>query len=388
MTDGRRIVPVLAGDEHADAIAEFYRATWDPAATTASVRAATRAAADRNVAEPGTPPPTALVLEGNRAIGYCGSIAQRLWNGAEEFPAYWVKGLMVLPEFRNGPIGYLAVKEVTRHLPCATILTVAPAARRLFTALGYTDLGAVSNWVRPLRPGIIVDHIDLQALGMDRMPDWVSTGVAAARRSGVASIAARGAGVAIDALAGLARLPGAHLQTSRPTLVPRDELNQLWRTVRGAIAASPVRDDAYLASRFADAEASAEAELYSFVATRERGRLVGVAVMRRPRATSDRRLGGVRVATVSDLVFQPVRTDVGLATLGELERAARAADADALICMTSHAALATLLKRQAYLRLSGNVHFFLRDVTAPGRWPTDLTSWWLARGDGESDATF
>lgn len=60
---------------------------------------------------------------------------------------------MVLPEYRNGPIGFLAVKDLAARLPGSTILTVAPVARRLFSAMGYTDLGSVSNFVRVLRPG-------------------------------------------------------------------------------------------------------------------------------------------------------------------------------------------------------------------------------------------
>jgi hypothetical protein len=56
--------------------------------------------------------------------------------------------------------------------------------------------------------------------------------------------------------------------------------------------------------------------------------------------------------------------------------------------MTSHPALSALLRRQGYLRLAGNVHFFLRDTSGVGRFPTDLRTWWLGRGDGESDTSF
>ena len=116
--------------------------------------------------------------------------------------------------------------------------------------------------------------------------------------------------------------------------------------------------------------------------------LVGIAVLRRPRAISDRRLHGLRVATISDVVFPSRRAEVGLALLGGVERAARAAEADAILCTTSQRALARLLRRQAYLRLPGNVHFLLRDGTGNGRWPQDLASWGLARGDGDADEVF
>ncbi|HXN75587.1 MAG TPA: hypothetical protein VN876_03055 [Gemmatimonadaceae bacterium] len=397
MTSGPRIVTALATEEHADAVAAFYREVWNPAATAESVVTATRRSAARNVAAPGVPTPAALVLVGNRVVGYCGSIPQLLWDGVRERPAYWVKGLMVLPEYRNGPVGYLVVKELSRHLDCSTILTVAPAARRLFSALGYTDLGAVTNWTRPLRPSVMAERLDLDALGLSRLPKWVGVGVSAARRTGIAGLAAKLAGLGLDVASGLARLPAAHLDTAGLGAPPRAELDELWIAARKNLTASPVRDGAYLESRFGNGAEQEQGEEkgeeqqrnpYTFVTTRDRGCLLGVAVVRGPRATSDARLSGIRVATVSEFVFPVDRADAGLATLGAIERVARAAGADAVTCMTSHPILCALLRRQGYLRLAGNVHFFLRDVSGLDRFRTDLGAWWLGRGDGESDTSF
>ena len=389
---GSRIVTALATEEHADAVAAFYREVWNPAATAESVVAGMRRSAAQNVAEPGQATPTALVLAGNRVVGYCGSIPQRLWDGVRERPAYWVKGLMVLPEYQKGPIGYLVVKELSRHLDCSTILTAAPAARRLFSALGYTELGAVANWSRPLRPSVIAERLDFDALGLSGLPNWVGAGVSVARRTGIAGLAAKLAGVGMDVASSLARLPAARLDTALGA-PSRAELNELWINARKSLTASPVRDGAYLESRFAKRseqgqEDKDESNPYTFVTTRDRGRLLGVAIVRRPRATSDARLKGIRVATLSDVVFPVDRADAGLATLGAIERVARAAGADAVTCMTSHPKLCALLRRQGYLRLGGNVHFFLRDVSASNRFRTDLEDWWLARGDGESDTSF
>jgi hypothetical protein len=287
------------------------------------------------------------------------------------------------------------VKELSRHLDCSTILTVAPAARRLFSALGYTDLGAVTNWTRPLRPSVMAERLDLDALGQNKLPKWMSVGVSAARRTGIAGLAAKLAGLGLDVASGLARLPAAHLDTAGLGAPSRAELDELWIAARKNLTASPVRDGAYLESRFGNGaeqkqgeEEEEDGNPYTFVCTRDGGRLLGVAVLRRPRATSDARLRGIRVATVSELVFPLDRADAGLATLGAIERVARAAGADAVTCMTSHPSLRVLLRRQGYLRLAGNVHFFLRDVSGLDRFRTDLGAWWLGRGDGESDTSF
>src|SRR6266540_1593515 len=125
VTVASRIQATLATEEHAGAIAAFYRETWSPDATAESVVAARRQAAAENVVEPGEAPPLALVLDRSRVIACCGSIPQRLWDGVAEHPAYCVKGLMVLPEYRNGPIGFLVGKALAERLSRATVLVVA-----------------------------------------------------------------------------------------------------------------------------------------------------------------------------------------------------------------------------------------------------------------------
>jgi len=389
-TVASRIQAMLATEEHAGAIASFYRETWSGDATAESVLEDRRQAAAENVATPGEPPPVALVLEGSRVIGHCASIPYRLWDGATEIPAHWVKGLMVAPEYRNGPIGFLVVKALAAQLPLATALVVAPAARRLFSALGFTDLGALRNFVRPLRPGRLARRLDISELGLG-LPGWLAVAGGVAQRAGLAGLAAGAAGIALDVAAALTRGGASRFATGCAVEPPsQEELDDVWRAARGTIAVSPVRDGRYLRWRFRPngAGAPADERRYAFITARDGPRLVGVAVLLQPRAVSDPRLRGVRVATISDIVFPPERADVGLAVLGAVERAARSAGADAILSTTGHTALARLLRRQAYVPLPGNVHFLVHDVTGGRRWPHDVRSWWLARGDSDADEVF
>jgi hypothetical protein len=387
LTAAGGIRATVATDEHADAIAAFYREIWSQDATPESVRANRRQAAAENMAEPGEPPPTALVLDGSRVIGYCGSIPLRLWDGAVERPAYWTKGLMVLPEFRKGPIGFHVCKELAAHLPRALGLVVAPAARRLFTAVGYSDLGAIGNFVRLLRPAAVARELDVGALGL-ALPRWLTAAVRVAQRIGIAGLAGAGAGVAMDLAAATMRRTARGLTTSWSVDAPSEaELDAVWLSARDGLTASPVRDGRYLRSRFAAPDGTRDAP-YVFCSARDAAQPLGVAVVRRPSASSDPRLRNVRVATLSDIVFPLERTDVGFALLAAVAQAARAAGADAILCSTSHPALARLLRRQAYVPLPGNVHVLLHDRTNATRWPRDLSAWWLARGDGEADEVF
>jgi hypothetical protein len=382
---GSRVAAMLVGDEHSEAIAAFNREVWDRTATRESVLAARRKSAAENVAHPGVPTPAAIVIKGDRVIGFCGTLAQRLWDGKTPWPAYWVKGLMVLPEFRGGPVGLMVMRELASHLDLSTIVTVAPAARRLFAAVGYADIGAIPNWVRPLRVGRMLSRLDLNALGTDVLPSPASAAVRFAQRTGVAAAVGGVVGVAVRVLAATTRA-GASLQVSVARAEPAsDEIDALWSRSRRDLAASPVRDQLYLLGRFSG---EAQSNVYMFVEARKAGRLVGLAVVRRPKESSDPRLSGLRVATLSDIVYPIDQPATGAALLGGVEHAALDAGGDAILSTTAHPALIALLRRQAYFPASANIHFFVRDRHSIGSWPKSLASWWLTRGDGESDEVF
>src|SRR5213593_994324 len=126
---------VRADDRHAPALAEFYRAVWDPSATPEAVRRARATAAAQNPVTPGEEVPTFLFLQRGRVLGHVTTIPVRLHAAGTSRPGHWVKGLMVVPEHRNGPVGMLLLKEAVRQLDLAMAMVVQPAPRRLFQAL-------------------------------------------------------------------------------------------------------------------------------------------------------------------------------------------------------------------------------------------------------------
>lgn len=381
-----RLEIVEASDSHAAGIAEFIRAVWTPEATTDSVIAARIHGALHNVAEPGVPPPTWLAVRSGQVLGYVTTIPIRIWDGRRDWPGYWIKGLMVLPEYRNGPIGYALMKTAVARLPRSGGLAVASPARRLFGALGYADLGAIPNWVRPLAPGRMLVNLDFDALGIGGLPGWVPGAVKIGKATGLAALAGWVGGVGLRGLAAARRWSGRAVRRVHfDPATNGHELEDFWQRVRGQFSSGVVRDRAYLTNRYPTDPGSP----YGWMAVRDGEQLAGVAVLRQPRAEGDPRLHGVRVATLVDMIYDPALPAAGLALLGAVESAARALEADAILATCSAPGLGSLLRRQCYLPISGNVHFLFRDVagqdTALG---TKLTDWWLMRGDGNSDEVF
>jgi hypothetical protein len=328
--------------------------------------------------------PTFLVLLGGRVVAFVGTIPFLLWNGADERQAYWIKGLMVLPEHRNGPLGFMVLKEALRHLPCATSLTVAPPSRRLFEALGFQNLGLLRNYLRLLRPVRVAARVDL-ALALPRLPGWVSSGYRLAQRTGITALLGGCASTAY-AVGSLRFRADRRGVTVASTTVPpeRSELDSLWQRVRSSLRAAGVRDGRYLAWRYH----GARAERYRFISARRERSLGGVAVVRRPEANGDPRLRGIRVAVLADLLFPVGDAATGDALVAGVEDVARELHADALLVSPSHPAVEAVLRSRMYVGLPGNMYFLTRDSAGTLMLPDTLADWWLTRGDMEADEVF
>ena len=372
-----------AGDDDADALAEFYREVWNPTATAEAVIAARRESARLNTVQPDTAPPTIVAFHRGRVAGLVGAVPTRLWDGRTERPAYWVKGLMVRPSYRNGPIGYSVLKTAAQQYPCTAALVVAPAARRLFGAVGYMDVGAIDNWMLPLAPARILARANTALLGNGRPLQRLA---AAASRNAIASGLASVAGHALRGARALVRLSAAGLVTRPVDLrAAGGALTALWREARDKLPAATVRDGVQLAGRYGNDRHGR----YQCVAAVRRGVLRGVAVMRAVRVSTDDRLKGLRIAALSDILFPPDDTATGVALLGGVEAMARDSHADAVVASASAAPLRAALRRQCYLRVGGGMHLFVRDSDEePGHWSANVQDWWITRGDSLADESF
>ena len=378
------VAVVEAGAEHHEMLADFYRAVWDPAAMASGVREAWDISAE-NPVTPGVPPPTFICVRDGQVIGYVTTIPLRLRVSGIQRVGHWVKGLMVRPQFRNGPVGMLVLREAVSRLGLAAALVVQPAPRRLFEALGFGDVGPLPNALRILQPERLLSALDPSDPPIGSHPALGSVLRLLRRKpfSALSAVAARtGTGAWLRVAGGGVRGPRA-VRTARAA-PPQDQLDRLWRRVIAGHPewAGPSRDARTLRWRYAPDGP------YLWVTTWTGTDLAGVAVLRAPRADGDPRLRGVRVATIADLLLPPGDRPVGLALLAGCEVLARDLGADALLCSATHRSVAPLLRRRAFAPLAGNVHFLIRDPDTPATARPALAAWWLTRGDSDADEVF
>jgi hypothetical protein len=365
-------------------LADFYRDMWDPGATPEGVARARALDAAQNLIEPGEEVPTYLFVQRERILGHLSTIPVRLRIGGVDRPAYWLIGFMVRPEQRNGPIGFLLLRKAVRDLEVTLSLTVQQTTIRLMTAVGFREIGTLPNYVRPLRPGRVLSKIDPEALGLTGLPAPLRVAVRAARLPVVSSLAGLGARAGLGMWSALKGSPGRGLRQHGDMDVLGASADSLWRDCRDALGHVAGRDSAYLRWRYGGSLGDA----YRSIGITQDGVLRGLAVVRGPRSEGDPRLRGIRVATLSDLLYDPARVDVGLALMAGAERAARALDADALMASVGHRAHGPLFQRRGFLRFGGNLHLLVRDATGALPGPSTLADWWVLRGDMNADMVF
>jgi hypothetical protein len=372
------------GEQDAAPIAELFRAAeWDHSATPEAIREMLRTAADKNPFEPGKEPPTVGAFLGTRLVGFVTTIPTRFWNGEKYAAAHWLKALCVLEEHRNGPIALLLMRTILKQVDLAASMPASPIALQLSVALGMRDLGAVRDYIEPLRPARILRKLEFRRFEhLGRLPRAVSVAINVAKIPPLA--------YAIGALISLGltvlRLPsawaGRQLRTQLGTTLSSEAaLDSLWARAQRTGSCSPARSGAYLRWRF---ESGAKGH-YCFASAWRGDDMVGLAVLAPPRRADDSRIAGLGIGSVVDLLLDPNCPAALPSLLGVARRWARAANYDALLLTASHLSLRGPLRRAGYVQIPGNIHLMLRDAGGKYGLSTDLDAWMVTRGDAWGD---
>ncbi len=373
-TSSKRAMVTRVQPTHASAVAAFLRQVWDPEATAEVVL--------QNLREGGDgAPPTFICLRDDRVIGYVTTLPFRLWCGGSENDAHWIKGLMVLPEYRNGPVGHALAKEAALRLPLALSIAVAPSARRLFTSLGFIDVGVVPNQVRVVRPRSFLRKLDLTALEIG--PRWLPAVYGAFQRVGLVPLASAAVSV-VDTVHQAFRMRGRGLTVTLSDTLHGVDVDRLWAVAQRGLPLCAVRDANAWRSRY---ELSVQAGRYRFVVVKESAMLRALAVVRTPSDAGDGRLKGIRVATLADALWVPADVVGGSAALRGVDAAALAMGADAILCSATLPSIRKALRRHLFIPVGGNLHLLVHPRGLPVS-PGALTDWHVMRGDAQADDVF
>lgn len=342
-----------------------------------------RRAAVENPFEPGKEPPTVGAFLGTRLVGFITTIPTQFWNGEKHAAAHWLKALLVLEEHRNGPIAMLLMRGILKHVDLAASMPASPMARELSVALGMLDLGAVRDYIEPLRPTRILRKLDFRRFEhLSRLPRPVTVAIEVAKIPPCSYAVGTLISLGLTAL----RLPNAlarrRLTTQLGTRLSSEAaLDSLWARARRASCCSPARSSAYLRWRYTR---GGEGH-YCFASAWRGDDIMGLAVLAPPRRADDSRIAGLGIGSVVDLVLDPDCPAALPSLLGVARRWARDANYDALLLTASDVRLRAPLLRAGYFPIPGNIHLMLRDAGGKHGLSTNLDAWMVNRGDAWGD---
>ncbi len=93
-----------------------------------------------------------LWRHGGRVEGQQGAIRTELRVGGEPLTLAWALDLMVSPEHRKRGVGAVLPALVAERAQVVAGTEVSAAAQQALLRAGWTDLGTLRQWVRPVRP--------------------------------------------------------------------------------------------------------------------------------------------------------------------------------------------------------------------------------------------
>ena len=329
--------------------------------------------------EAATLSPLVLFVKGAEVIGHLATLPVRLSIAGRSSDAHWVVGLMVVPEYRNGAIAPLLVKKMSEAVEIGLTLHVEPAVSRVFEGLNWRHVGVIPQYVRLLNTREVVRVFS--GRGRAFLPKgwtWLWPVVAQSARG----LAALGSAF----LAGFAAVGGlAHRCRAGATIVQERGFDPsyvaLAERVKGKFAVWVCRDERYLRSRYGGRFGD-----YRLLACREGKKLLGYCLVKLRQFEGDSRMGGIRMGTIVDCVFDP--DDPGVLDL--LVRSAvelcRREKMDVVFCSASHREMRRHLRWNGFIGMRGTLNVAYHDRTGSLGADIPLESWHLMRGDSDADA--
>lgn len=331
--------------------------------------------------------PTFLFLKEEKVIGHVATIPVRLSTVSGVVSAHWIVGFMVLPEYRNGLVGPLLIKEVNRVLDCALSLHVEAPVLRILTGLQWVHKGVLPQYLRVLNAEEVMKNLQLSSTG-SMGPDakrWVS--LLRSQRGNAFSRWIGSIGLAYGQMlwSGLTFL----LRAARVQAEVREEhgfdesYTELWQSVAGQFQAAIVRDQASLQARF-----GRRLDRYRLLACRQGNRLMGYCILKMKSFSNDLRMMNMKVGTIVDCLYDPAVPSILQSLMTHASQCFERENAHVILCTASLRSIRRVLLTNGFFRIPGNLNFAYHNRLPTAIDQVSIECWHLMRGDSDADQNF
>lgn len=329
--------------------------------------------------------PTFLFLKNEKAIGHVATLPIRLSVQGRIVPAHWIVGFMVLPEYRNGLVGPLLIKEVNRVLDCALSLHVEDSVLRILTGLQWVHKGVLPQYLLVLNAGEVTKNlIPLVRNRLERRSRGVFA--RALTDNGIVRWLAAGCLALTQQMWSLFASAGKPRESRLEIVEERgfdETYSAFWQTVSSRFHAAIVRDQEALQLKY-----GRRPDRYRLLACRCQGKLLGYCILRIKQFSKDLRMNDMKVGTIVDCLYDPDSPAVLQALITDAMARFRQAGVHAVFCTASLQAIRRVLLTNGFFKISGNLNFAYHARHAQVSADIPLEAWHLMRGDSDADQNF
>jgi hypothetical protein len=330
-------------------------------------------------------PPTFLFLKDDEVLGHIATIPVRLLIHSRIISAHWVVGFMVMPEYRNGPIGPLLIKKVNETIDFAMTLHVENNVLRIFKGLGWKHPGVIPQFIQVIDAYRLLKEVNIERLKgrNDVIGKCLVIGLS---NTFTRFLLAFFASIAL-------KIWSLGTSVIRPRCGPYEVVEEysfdasydaLWEEVGGKFDATVVRDGKYLENRF-----GSRLERYRLLACRKNKRLIGYCILKVKAFHNDPRMGNARVGTLVDCLFNPEDFSGLQLLFFEAKKTFKNEKVDAIFCTASFLPLRNFLMKNGFIKVPGNLNFaFHGSHLLEPLEDLRLSEWHIMRGDADADQNF
>lgn len=369
------------------ALQKFHNKVWPARADPQGTLRANALDPRDTSGKPGSLPPIFLFLKNEEVIGHLGTMPVEVQCGNDRFPAHWVVGLMVLPEFRNGLVGPQLIKKVNETLSFAMTLHVEDSVSRIVRGLKWTHLGIIPQYMHVLNGRRLAGQLRLERIGF--LLSHQSVGLRTVRYlvkhpfiHVLIGLGARIIGKTWMMIAAVGQRSSQEISITEEDGFD-ESYDELWEEVKREFTALVVRDRAYLEAKYGRARGA-----FRILACRVAKKLRAFCVLKIRQFEDDVRMGNVRVVTIIDCLFNPQDEWAMHDILKEVRRICVDDRVDAIFCTASHPVLQRLLGRHAFFEIPGSLRFAYYDRDHVLQQSGPLSLWHIMRGDADAAANF
>jgi GNAT superfamily N-acetyltransferase len=324
--------------------------------------------------EAGDRVPVWIAIDAGKVVGQIAVQSGIVCIDNNEYPAGWMVDVMVLPEYRGQSLAHRLHREVASSVPFLTMLTMAPATRRMALRERCVTLGPVREFVKLVN----LDNSTLRRYLLARFSHRpvvhplvkIACSLYADRVFAGLLNGALGNQAPPDRLALCAAK--IDIQEKRS---PDGETEYFWNRVKTAYPAIFARNTQFLNWRFVNAP---DLNYRCFVARRS-GQCVGYIVLRR---TTDTELS---LGVIADLLTMPTDSEA----IGSLlDHALLTFDKDPAVidCVTSNPTTEMLLRQRGFFTLrTAHPTVVCRDASLRERVVELKDHWYFTKSDHDWD---